>query len=255
MTSIAIRILHAPGNPERDRMHAVLMRKLTQEGINHPEIHSVATVFGEIEHDVPPAQRNCWKYAKRSWEHGVQSGATHLCQLNDDVFPSDGFIDALAQVAKAIPYKLVGLFRDEQSPAALTAAVLGHRYFRSHGGVVGPAWIAPVSQVRRVLEYSDACMGDDFIHDDVRWNLFHWSQNVKHLWFTTPSLVQHVGSSTSLMGHKDVKAAVWIPSVEALDFSIVPEDPLYEGGNYRLPEKQADVVVRSDRCLSGLLKG
>tara|TARA_R110000824_G_scaffold303833_3_gene491676 strand:+ start:561 stop:1187 length:627 start_codon:yes stop_codon:yes gene_type:complete len=146
-------------------------------------------VFGDFH------LRGCWWNAKRCWEYGLETGATHHLLLQDDVEVCRDFVTGVFDVIAAFPSEIISLFSFARKGFAGSAARWGEAE-----GPWGPAIVMEKSVIRDFLEWETTHIKPDCRHDDTRISLFCAArrQTVK---VPFPNLVEHEQALKSIQGN------------------------------------------------------
>ncbi len=194
------------------------MASLIQVGIvTHPSrvhlldglAHLRATVYTDPQPSSPPI---AWRGYRNALARFVEEGAaSHLCLLQDDVEPVEGFVPAVERAVWAEPDDPVALFvpvtASFLSAQLLDACAADEPFIRCNVApqrwvpVVAVIW--PLEQARRLLEWADrnGFPPDRNKADDGIVGEWARGTNVRFL-ATVPSLVQHPDVEESLVGGK-----------------------------------------------------
>jgi hypothetical protein len=89
----------------------------------------------------------------RMWRWGIETGASHLLQLQDDVEVSPNFWLVLRAMIEAQPDRLIGLHANH--PLAPVQFRAGRRWYRDRW-LTGPAYVFPTVLLRRFLAWCAA---------------------------------------------------------------------------------------------------
>lgn len=141
MISFALAIPHTPWIPARTES----LRRLT-----------LALAAGS------PAPRTCffadrepnWSWSQKLWSWGLETDATHLLQIQDDVIPAPNFWKALHAMVEAVPDRVIGL--QGAHPKFRTMARDGHNWALSCAWLVGVAYVIPKPILAELVAYRKA---------------------------------------------------------------------------------------------------
>jgi len=133
-----------------------------------------------------------WGNHMRALRRGVESGATHVCVLEEDAQPVEGFLEALPRAVSARPDDLISLYvgsgrpfiETKIRPFLDTATSEGLRWLQAPHLFWGVGVVIPVAGVERVLEGTPNRAG--VYYDNELGRL--WGKPVQYVW---PSLVDH----------------------------------------------------------------
>lgn len=172
----------------------------------------------------PARERNLWPAARRQWM-AVHPDATHVLLLQDDMLPAFGFLDAVQQMMTSVPDAFIGLFttRTDQE----WALSKGQHWWTNRTGIWGGAVLLPAAMLADMLRWCDQHVDPEYRWDDGRMGFYTWANRIP-IWFTAPSLVEHLGAAISLVGNDNRKrvANVFWDDVRGVDFSRPADDDL-----------------------------
>jgi hypothetical protein len=245
---VSIRVLHVPQSPER---RAFLQRLQDQLALDPwPEDRASFRVMEDaIDLNLTTKERSCFPNFRRAmFSHDPQ--ATHVLIMTEDALPARGFVDAALQIADLIPDRVVGMFSGRK--VQNEAYERGHYLYRARTGLWGVCMMVPVSMVRPFDAWQRSCIASRYKHDDGRVMHYHLAHQIP-IWMTAPSLVEHIGAATSLLGQANRKrtATLYLPDVRGIPWSI-PDDPTFDGslGGYR-----KEVYYLAKECRTGDYEG
>jgi len=189
----SIAIQHMPHCPERRRWLKSILRRLRAE---RPRI--------AIEVVEDKTREGCWPTYLRCLE--AASGASYHLVLQDDITFCKDFVGAVAEVINARPRQLISLFTN--SPAVYKARRRSETWIQDCAAA-GPAVIWPRESITDFLEWQETHIATTLPWDDLRVSM--WSiKTSKPIFATVPSLTQHLGFNTSLLGlNSRSKVATW----------------------------------------------
>lgn len=198
MPRVGVLIVHAPNSAARRRMLARLLYRLGADPIQDGAgIH--------VEEDT--TGQGCWRTVRKGYiASGLHlKGATHVVHLADDMWPCSDFWEHVNRIVELLPDHPVNLFHigTKAKPCLAT----GSHWFVSASGVWGGTMLLPVRIVRDFVpweaRYCDQRLLAD--RDDSRLGIY-LKLHRETVWTTVPSLVQHIASTDSLMGHNSRRA-------------------------------------------------
>lgn len=176
--------------------------------------------------------RGLWDTASRAWD-SWPVGATHHLVLQDDILPCRDFLQGVERALSVVPTEIVSFYCARA--AQRIAVERGISWCTSRTISSALAVAMPVHDVAHWLSWCRTWVKESYPHDDARlslWALHHG----RTIYFTCPSLVEHIGFDRSLMGHRSPAgkprlAAVYIGSQASalgIDWSRIegaPRDP------------------------------
>jgi hypothetical protein len=134
------------------------------------------------------------------------SGASHHLVLNDDLTLCKDFVAAVREVARARPNNLISLYTN--SPVVLRARRRRESWIENTG-VEGPAVIWPTALIAEFIKWQSIHVASDFPFEDIRVSMW-LIKTSKPAFATVPSLAQHLGYQSSLLGLNSAsKVAAW----------------------------------------------
>jgi hypothetical protein len=244
---VSIRTLHVPDHPQRREFLAQQEKALTADA--WPERVSYRVMEDYLDPNLTTKERSCFPNFRRAmFSHEPE--ATHVLIMTDDALPALGFAAAALAIAKLIPEHVVGMFSGRK--VQNQAYERGHYLYRARTGLWGVCMMIPVSLVRPFDAWQRSCIAKRYKHDDGRMMHFHLAHQ-RPIWMTAPSLVEHIGAPTSLLGqaNRNRTAALYLTDVRGIPWSI-PENPTFDGslGGYR-----KEVYYISQGCRTGDYEG
>jgi hypothetical protein len=168
MNTFALALPHCPWIPERVRSHGDL---LSQLGIHEHDDLTDAEGYGECSGDKPIDHGMCCTndgpdyleffqdresnkvWPRKMWGWGLETKASHLLQLQDDVLVAPNFWPALRAMVAAVPEAVIAL--SAVHPVGPEIARQGHRWYRTET-VVGWAYVIPHIILVEFLAWVDA---------------------------------------------------------------------------------------------------
>lgn len=133
---------------------------------------------------------------RRALLAGAESGASHVCILEDDAVPVDDFRTHIERVAEIRPNDLVGLYvgRSRPMPAFVADAVrradeAGASWLHSLHLMWGVGYLVPTRAVPALIEKADARVNTP--QADTRIGRAWSASQGRPIYYTWPSLVDH----------------------------------------------------------------
>lgn len=146
----------------------------------------------------------CFNRALKSFEN---TDVTHVLVLQDDADLCDDFLPILQRCCEKFENAVWSLFSSRvKSEDRKTASP----YIRIRGyGVYGVGIVFPMKYFQDFMDWQKECVPEGFEHDDVVIGEY-CKQNGIDVMSTIPSLLQHLGGKSSMMGHNcGVVSKVW----------------------------------------------
>jgi len=193
MISVSCTVMHASFDRKRRYAVSSLISALGEEAIRQNWLDF--QVMGDMH------GRGPWWNARRCWEHGQTTGATHHLILQDDVKVMNGFVVGIFDLIEAFPDDVMSLFclqrKDFQDQTARWGIA---------EGVWGCAVLMPVKLVSEFLAWEKANIKPEFKHDDCRVSL--WCVKTKRrVKVPFPNVVDHLPIQ-SVMRHSHFRPRV-----------------------------------------------
>ena len=188
--TVSMSIMHASFDPERRAMLHALLRSLGDS-----ESYLAKSL---VSYDVIADSRRAgpWPTAKRAWQSGVTSGATHHLVLQDDTIAVPGLLASLPAIVNAVPDQIISLWCNR--PTVMRGAAMAGSCWIRGTSARGPALLMPTDVVDEFLRWQSRAIRAG-APDDVRVSLYAHAHK-RHIWSTVPSLVEHIGKESTL-GH------------------------------------------------------
>jgi hypothetical protein len=183
---LSIALWHAPFDAQRRAWLTQICRKLGDTSKLERFV---------VSRDVTPSGcRLSWRRAAMM----LAPGATHHLVLADDMLPCIGFIDHALTALAAKPDVPVCFFSMRKSQDEARAK--GASWIISPEGAWGGAFLMPAEMTRDYLKWERVSIRDEYRTADRPVALYLMDNGIK-VWQTYPSLLQHIGAPTSLVGH------------------------------------------------------
>lgn len=194
MVDLSIAIQHTPGREDRRRWVQAMCGQIRNE-----DAQLQLSVIEDL------AAEGCWPTHRRALE-AVGSASHHLV-LQDDVGLCGDFLYSVEQVIRAMPGHLISLYSNAQQVHG--ARALGDAWIVDYA--CGPAVIWPSHLIVEFLNWQERFIDAAFAWDNVRVSMW-LIKTARQSFATVPSLVQHLGCTSSILGlnHPSKVAAWWI---------------------------------------------
>lgn len=142
----------------------------------------------------------CAAWSQRMYRWAIETGATHLLQLQDDVMVAPDFWPKLRAMVEAVPDQVIGL----QSPHPLAPEQFrtGRRWYRDTW-LLGPAWVWPIANLKTYVEWCGA--NPDLVEKTSEDSLAcaWFAKTEQWVWHPCPSPVDHNVSVPSTYGNDE----------------------------------------------------
>ena len=224
--TLSVAVMHAAFDPHRNDYLSGLLRSL---GESHQAVLRDAHDFAVISDN---DRLGPWPTARAAWQWSLRTGATHHLLLQDDVIVCDGFLTMAKEALAAVPREMVSFFTTRPGYAK-RAVSRNHHWLRSNAEVFGQAICMPDDVLADFLRWERSHIKPTYKHDDARVGYYAIARD-RPIYFTLPSLVQHVGLEHSTLGHsvpahQKVLHSPWFSKeVGSVDWTEGVEDSLYE---------------------------
>lgn len=193
MPDLSIAIQHTPTRADRRMWVQAMTEQLRSENPNIP-----VTVVEDTRLE------GCWPTYRRALE--AAGNVSHHLVLQDDLALCRDFIGAVEEVIRARPNHLISLYTNAES--VYTARARGEAWVEK-AGASGPSVIWPGELIGEFLQWQDKHINRNFEWDTVRVSMW-LIKTSKRAFATVPSLTQHLGSESSLLGlNGSHKVAAW----------------------------------------------
>lgn len=181
MVQLSVTIQHVPWRKDRNIWTERVCDRLREED---PDL--ALTVVEDHE------RAGCWPTFRRAL---LAATGTHHVMLQDDVAICRDFLASTAAAIRARPADLLSLYT--QSPMIEEARARGFAWLENPGES-GPALVWPTALIPEFLEWQARHINPDFDSDTLRVSM--WGLKTRRTTYATaPSLVQHLGSTSSSM--------------------------------------------------------
>ena len=173
-------------------------------------------------------RQGLWWNAKRCWEEGAKSEATHHIVLQDDILLCNNFVQGVKSVIAAFPTEIISLFHGPRKGFDGSA-----RWGQSEG-VWGQGIVMPKEIVTEFLEWEQKNIHPSFPHDDSRVSLFAIKTR-RRCYVPFPNLINHRDDELkSIMGHKRGKPRIssdFMASRDPENFDWSEKEPMMKSIN------------------------
>jgi hypothetical protein len=193
MSDLSIAIQHTPGHIDRQQWTQAMVTQLQTE---NPEI-SISVIQDS-------QRQGCWPTYRRTLE--AANGATHHIVLQDDVELCDDFLKSVKTVIGMRSQNLIELYT--HSPSAQAVRERGESWMQTYAAH-GPGLIWPRNLISEFLNWQDQHIDPNCPWDDIRISMW-LVKTSRQAFATVPSLIQHLGGLSSVMGLNSAKKiATW----------------------------------------------
>lgn len=193
MIDLSIAIQHTPSRADRRKWVQAMLDQLRVENPDIP--------IALIE---DTRQEGCWPTYRRALE--TANGVSHLLVLQDDIGLCRDFIRSVEEVIRARPDSLISLYAN--ADPVFAARDRGESWIEK-SEVCGPSVIWPKHLIAEFLQWQDRHIACDFEFDTVRVSMW-LIKTSKRAFATVPSLTQHLGYESSILGlNSPTKVATW----------------------------------------------
>lgn len=159
---------------------------------------------------------------RAAMEAVVDTDASHVLMLQDDLDLCQNFIEATRNAVQAVPNRIVQLLSPWEEATEIYDG--GCRWLRREGHPWGPALVMPTEMVRDFLDWVDIFM-DGFDKDDDCIGCWNCLETPYDIWVAVPGLVEHLGAFENIAGesrthgHRDRDAELYVDEmdVESVD--------------------------------------
>lgn len=183
--TFALGIPHTPWNTDRVVSLGQLAASLKTYDLKHFKLFEERESYTE--------------WSKKLWGWGVETGASHLLQLQDDVIVAPNFWPAISAMVEAVPDKIIGLQGAHPVYRALSRE--GHRWARSHAWMVGVGYILPRVDLEELVKFRD--IFDGIAHEKTEDEFIAWfcTETGREVWHPIPTLIDHDTDLPSTYAH------------------------------------------------------
>jgi hypothetical protein len=183
--TIALGIPHAPWVDGRT---ASLKRLELALGTDLVDIETEQSgVIGRLFSDREPN----WSWSHKLWAWGLDTGADHLLQLQDDVIVDANFWPNLKSMLAAVPGEIIGL--ESVHPASKMIYDNGGNWYTTADGLIGVGYVIPRYVLRELLEWRETKLRPgayQAISEDTLIDVFCLSTGRK-VWHPVPTIIDH----------------------------------------------------------------
>lgn len=180
-------IPHTPWVPERRAWAREIHRALRPgEAYN---VHDIGTGYGAT-------YMRAWRYGAAAYE------VTHVLLIEDDHLPCRNFRDLMYSAVEEYPDACVNLYCTRPRVVA-AAQSAGTAWVEQDDNVCG-ATVLPVAAVRDFIRWERRACRSEYEGSDRKAVAYCWTHDIPVL-TTVPSLTDHVGARSSLIGHSGAR--------------------------------------------------
>ena len=176
MITISATIMHTSSSSERRKALQQLLYQLSLQGAKD---HWVSL---DVKDDW--LKQGPWYNAKRCWQIGEKSQATHHLHMQDDIRVCHNFVEGIKSVIAAFPDEIISIFHGPRK------AFNGSARWGQSEGAWGQGIIMPVAMVKEFLIWERQNIDPCFPHDDSRVSLFAIKTG-RRVFIPFPNLIDH----------------------------------------------------------------
>ena len=174
--SVALGIPHAPWRSER----IVSYRRLASQLLENVSIELAGhRVFADREPN--------YSWSAKLWQWAVDTGATHLLQLQDDVIVAPNFWSHLGRMLEGVPNGVIGLEAVHPNVANVTGC-----WYKTYDCLIGVGYVVPTTLLRDFLEWRSKLRKGaiESVSEDTLLGV--WCMVTDHgVWHPVPTIVDH----------------------------------------------------------------
>ena len=220
MITISASIMHTSSSIER--------RQSLQDLYSHLYAQGVDKHWLDVKVKDDSMRNGAWWNAKRCWEEGVKSEATHFILMQDDILICNNFVKGVKSVIAAFPNEIISLFHGPRKGFDGSA-----RWGQSEG-VWGQGIVMPVPMINEFLQWERENIHPSFPHDDSRVSLFALKTR-RRCFVPFPNLIDHRDNElSSVMNNKRGKPRMsfdFMGGRDPEDFDWSQKDPMMKSIN------------------------
>ena len=190
---LSVSIMHAAFDGERRAMLIGLLRALGGR-----ELLDRETIGWSVTKD--GSRDGVWPTARRAWLDSLRYPSTHHMVIQDDIAVCKDFIRAVKEALEMQPKQPVSFF--DLSRAIADAAAKDVSWATRKSLSMAQAVVIPTQMIRSAVTWIDANVKPTAEGDDERFSAYFLTHGIE-IWYSVPSLVEHVDNGRSLLGHPD----------------------------------------------------
>lgn len=150
----------------------------------------------------------CWLNARKAWLR-YSTSPYHLV-LQDDLELPDNFEKVVNNIINANPSRIISLFCPRSVKEKKGSC------WTTVNGATGQALLMPTSMIKEMFDWvHEHCLpkppGNQSDTDDLRISIWMLLEDIKG-WFTVPSVVQHIGTVSTLFGRTHTMPSLYYPT-------------------------------------------
>lgn len=220
MVTLSVAVMHVPGARER-RPWVDAIEKTAR---SNPLVKRF-DVVRDFE------KRGPWHTGRRAWHMGRSARCTHHMVLQDDALLCDGFFEQAVQAISALPDECISFFAWRGS--AQQAADEGNHWVAHKDHILGLALVMPTAWIGTWLQWCADNVWPGCKHDDTR--LLTWLiSETKQVYFTVPSLVEHLGVKSVTGNNPPIRRTATIYEQQPGEIDWAGSDVTYIRPNHSL---------------------
>lgn len=141
-----------------------------------------------------------WPTARRAWLDYRRWNTTHHLVIQDDIAICRDFLPSVKAALEAQPDHPVSFF--DLSRSITDAQAKGVSWAVRKSLSMAQAVAIPTAMIGPAVDWIDTHIRPTAEGDDERFSAYFLSHKIE-VWYTVPSLVEHVDNGVSLLGHPD----------------------------------------------------
>jgi|HubBroStandDraft_1064217.scaffolds.fasta_scaffold85459_2 hypothetical protein len=140
-------------------------------------------------------------WSAKLWTWGLECGASHLLQLQDDVIVMPRFWEALRAMIAAVPDRVIGL--EAAHPAGRRLARQGYRWYTTADMLIGVGYVFPRALLEHFLHWRSTALRDGWeqeISEDTLIGLWALATR-QRIFHPIPTIIDHDTTIASSYGN------------------------------------------------------
>jgi hypothetical protein len=191
--SLSLAVMHASFDSERRAMLISLERALGgRVGLD--------TYTNGWNYIKDGSRDGVWPTARRAWLDYARYDTSHHLVIQDDIVVCKDFLASVRAALEAQPHHPVSFFDLSRTITDAQAKGLSWAVRRSLS--MAQAVAIPTKYIQPAIRWIDQHVKPTAEGDDERFSAYFLTHGID-VWYTVPSLVEHVDNGRSLLGHPD----------------------------------------------------